>query len=293
VFGVGGAVWVTLMGPVVLAALSPSARPVANAVNGVAVNTGVVVAFAVMLPLKNALGPQLALTVASFASAACLCALAFVGRIGDAAKPVAVVDTLKSYAKSLGSSTTWILAIASTGPLALYLVLNTFLGTHLQQTLGASLDTAAARAMAAHWLGWMNLWGVPSSLLAGLLLTKVWKDPRPYLVIAAVVVPCAVYGALHAETDAARAVLFALVGFGMFFPVSPLITTVQKIPGMTAASLGMILGTMWSVSYVVSSAIPTAVGPLSQTVALGTILSACGLLGMTPLAGLLLVRKTA
>ncbi|HEY4223764.1 MAG TPA: MFS transporter, partial [Myxococcota bacterium] len=150
-FGVGGAVWVTLMGPVVLAALSPTARPVANAVNGVAVNSGVVIAFAVMLPLSKIIGFQAALSVASLVAALCLGALTFVGKIGDAVPPAAIGRTLKAYGQSLTVSTTWILAVASTGPLALYLVLNTFLGTHLLQSLGAGVDAATARSTASHW----------------------------------------------------------------------------------------------------------------------------------------------
>lgn len=93
------------------------------------------------------------------------------------------------------------------------------------------------------------------------------------------------------DDDAARAVLFALVGFGMFLPVSPLITAVQKLPGQTPSSLGMMLGTMFAVTYVVSSAVPTAVGPLVEAgVPLGMALIGAGLLGATPLAGLLLKR---
>lgn len=285
-FGVGGAVWVTLMGPVVLASLPVEQRPVANAVNGVAVNAGVIVALFTTLPLAGALGWKAAVSLASLGSALCLVALFFVGRLGDVPPPTSVKDNLLAYARTLRLPATWILAVAFCGPLALYLVMNTFLGQHLEVKFGLSRQTTM------QWLSWLNLWGIPASLGAGVLLAKVWRDPRPYLVIASLVVPAAVAGALVVDSDAARAVLFALVGFGMFLPVSPLITAVQRLPGQTPSSLGMILGTMFAVTYVVSSAVPTAIGPLvAGGSSLGTVLAAAGLLGATPLAGLLLQRE--
>lgn len=285
VFGIGGAIWVTLMGSVVMAALTPSQRPIANALNGVAVNLGVIVALFVTLPLSQSIGWQWAVSLASIASGVCLVALFAVGSLGPAPAKVSVAQLLLSYAKTLKLSTTWILAVAFCGPLALYLVMNTFLGTHLE-TFGVE------RAASMRWLSWLNLWGVPASLGAGFLLTKVYPQPRPYLLVASVLVPCAVACAVVVDSDVLRAVSFALVGFGMFLPVSPLITTVQKLPGQTPAQLGMVLGTMFAVTYVVSSAVPSAVGPLVDAgIPLGNVLMGAGLLGATPLAGLLLSTR--
>ncbi len=282
-FGMGGAVWVTLMGPVVLASLSPSQRPVANAVNGVAVNAGIVIAYAVTLPLAKLIGPQWALTLASVLTGACLMALGFCGKLGDVA-PVSVFGTLKAYARTLKLPATWILAVAFCGPLALYLMLNTYLSQHL--IAAYHLDRSAA----SHWMIWLNIWALPASLLSGVLLRR-FKTPVPML-LAVVIAPVGLYVALSGEGDVARAVGFVLVAVGMFLPVSPLVTTVQKIPGMSPQDFGMIVGTMFAVSYVVSSAIPTAVAPLvAHGVALGTLLSAAGLLGLTPLVGLLLKRS--
>jgi predicted MFS family arabinose efflux permease len=284
-FGVGGAVWVTLMGPVVLAAVAPGQRPIANAVNGVAVNAGVILALFTTLPLAEAIGWRLAVSLGSIGSGLCLLGLFAVGQLGEAPKQVSVKESLVAYLRTLRRPPTWILALAFSGPLALYLVMNTFLGQHLEAEFGV------ARQASMQWLSWMNLWGIPASLGAGVLLARVWRDPRPYLVLSSMVVPTAVAGAVIVDHEAARAALFALVGFGMFLPVSPLITTVQRLPGQTPGSLGMMLGTMFAVTYVVSSAVPTAVAPMvAAGVPLGMALIGAGLLGATPLAGLLLRR---
>ena len=283
VFGIGGAVWVTLMGPVVLASLAPAQRPIANAVNGVAVNAGIVVAYAITLPLAQLVGPQWALTLSTFATGACLVALSFVGKLGDAPAPQPIGQTLLAYARTLKLAPTWILAVAFCGPLALYLMLNTFLAQHLVA------EFHLERSAASHWMIWMNAWGVPVSLLSGVLLTKI-GTPKPMLV-ATIVAPLGLWLALSSSSDAMRAVGFVLVSVGLFLPVSPLVTTVQKLPGMTPQQFGMIIGTMFAVSYIVSSAIPTAMGPLvAHGVPLGSLLVGAGFLGVTPVVGLLLKR---
>ena len=272
VFGVGGAVWVTLMGPVVMAALPASQRPIANSLNGVAVNAGVIIALFVTLPLSEAIGWRMAASLASIGSGLCLLALFAVGRLGAAPAKTSVGDALLAYARTLKLSTTWILAVAFCGPLALYLVMNTFLGQHLE-------SFGVERAASMRWLSWLNLWGVPASLGAGVLLAKVYPKPGPYLVVAAIIVPLAVAAAVTVESDVLRAISFALVGFGMFLPVSPLVTTVQKMPGQTPQALGMIFGTMFAVTYVVSAAVPSAVGPLVEAgLSLGSVLTIAGLL---------------
>jgi predicted MFS family arabinose efflux permease len=285
VFGVGGAMWVTLMGPVVLAQLSSSQRPVANAVNGIAVNMGVVLAMAFTLDMVSMWGVPWAMSVGTLATLLCLVVLFGVGPLGTSPAPEPFAATVRAYVTTLKLPATWLLAVAFCGPLALYLVLNTFLATHLQAQFGI------ARPDSMRWLSYLNLWGVPGSVGAGLLLTKIFPHPRPFLVAAAVLAPLAVYGATVAPNDAWRAFCFALLGIAMFLPVSPLVTTLQRLPGQTPASLGMIFGTMFAVTYLVSAAVPTLLArAVEGGIPLASALGWAGLLGLTPLAGTWLIR---
>jgi CP family cyanate transporter-like MFS transporter len=284
-FGIGGAAWVTLMGPAVLAAVDPAKRPMANALNGIAVNVGVIAALAITLPLSGWLGWRGALSLYGVAAGVCLLALLALGRLDDGNKkdPPPLSALLAQYGKTLQLPATWVLSLAFCGPLALYLVLNTWLGTHLQEAF------ALERGAAMRWLSWMNLWGVPACLGAGVLLVKVLPRARPYLIVAGVLLPFAVAGGVMVTDDAARAILFALAGLALFLPVAPLITLLQRQPNASAAGLGMILGTMFSVTYIVSSIAPSAVAPLvSAGLPLGTVLIGAAILGATPLFGLLL-----
>lgn len=287
-FGVGGAIWFALMGAVVVDAVSAGARPAVNALNGVAVNTGAIVGLTFALPLAERFGFQGALTIFAIPIALFAVLLVAIGPLSQSAPRVIDVPTLlKSYLAVLLEKTTWMVAIAFTGPLALYLVVNTWLPTHLQEAF------AMPRPVASSWLVTMNLWGIPASLAVGFLLTKKIGPPRLHMIIGAVLLPIGIWMALQAETDGARHVWFAVAGVGMFWPVAPLVTALQRMPDMTAARVGMVLGTMGSVTYVVSSFAPDIVG---QAAARGepvaATLLACCVFGFTPVVALLLPEQT-
>lgn len=283
IFGVGGAVWLTLMGAVVVDVVAPARRGFVNALNGVAINTGVIIGLKSALPLKDALGAQGALTVLSSTMALFLVVLVIVGPLSSqGTRTVSFVDIFKSYKAVLGERTTWIIASAFCGPLALYLVVNTWLPTYLEQAYGLT------RAAAAGALSTMNLWGIPASLTIGVLLQKkVWRV-RGWILVGGLLLPAGMAGALLAD-DVWRMPFFALAGAGLFIPVAPLVTLLQKQPGMTPARFGMVMGTMGSVTYIVSSLAPNVVGSVVKG---GTPLSAallpCCILGITPLLALLL-----
>lgn len=283
VFGIGGAIWLTLMGAVVVDVVAPQRRAFVNALNGVAVNTGVIIGLRTALPLKDSLGAQGALTALSAATAVFLVVLIGAGALSSAApKKVSFVEILKSYAQVLKLPTTWIVAVAFCGPLALYLVVNTWLPTYLEQAY------ALTRKDATTALSTMNLWGIPASLAIGVLLQRrVWKV-RGWIFLSALVLPIGMAGALLVD-EQWRMTLFAVAGAGLFMPVAPLVTLLQRQPGMTAARFGMVMGTMGSVTYIVSSVSPNVVGAqVAAGVPLASVLVPCCLLGLTPLMGLLL-----
>jgi cyanate permease len=285
-FGVGGAIWLALMGAVVVDAVAAHRRGFVNALNGVAVNTGAIVGLKTALPLKDAVGFQGALTILGGATVLFLVVLLAMGPLSSATatstKPVSWSALFASYRSVLAGKTTWIIALAFMGPLALYLVINTWLPSHLQ---AAGMDRPAASS----WLGYMNLWGIPASLVIGLLLQKHIGPVRLHIVIGAVLLPLAMWGSITAVDDDHRFVFFALAGIGMFLPVAPLVTLLQRMPGMSAAKVGMVMGTMGSVTYIVSSVAPNVVGRVvTAGLPIERALLPCCVLGLTPVFALLL-----
>jgi sugar phosphate permease len=199
---------------------------------------------------------------------------------------VSFVDILNSYRAVLAERATWLIAGAFCGPLALYLVVNPWLPSYLEQVF------ALTRAEAASALSTMNLWGIPASLTIGVLLQRgVWRV-RGWILVGALVLPIGMVGALLVDANL-RPIFFALAGAGLFIPVAPLVTLLQKQPGMTAARFGMVMGTMGSVTYIVSSVAPNVVGSaVAGGVPIADVLVPCCVLGVTPLLGLLLPEPT-
>lgn len=283
-FGVGGAIWVALMGAVVVDVVAAEHRALVNALNGVAVNTGAVIGLKFALPLQERLGYQGTLTVFALGLVVFTVILLGVGALSRTQpKPQPLSTTLLAYLGVLKEASTWIVAFAFTGPLALYLVLSTYLPKHMEEAF------QMGRAEALGWLIHTMIWAIPSSLAVGFLLQRKLGSPRVHMAIAALVAPIATYMALGATTNEARMVWFALVGLGLFWPVAPLVTALQRLPNMTATRVGMVMGTMASVSYVVSAFAPDVVGGI--VAGGGSVASAlvpgC-LFGVTPVLGLLL-----
>jgi cyanate permease len=283
-FGVGGAIWLALMGAVVVDAVGPRARPVVNALNGVAVNTGAIVGLTFALPLSASLGFDKTLALFGAAIAVFGALLLAVGPLSSTKPPAVPVSTvLKSYGSVLREPSTWLVALAFTGPLALYLVVNTWLPTHLEEAF------AMQRSAAASWLVYMNVWGIPASLGVGFLLFHKIGPPRLHMLVGALLLPVGMWLALRAGDDDGRRLWLAVAGVGMFWPVAPLVTALQRMPGMTAARVGMVMGTMGSVTYVVSSFAPDVVGAAVTAGAPAiTALLPCCALGLTPVVALLL-----
>jgi predicted MFS family arabinose efflux permease len=295
--GVGGAMWVTMMSPIVLAIVPAEQRAWANALNGIAVNVGVVLAMATSLRTAAWLGLRTSLFVPTLITAAVGVFIWACGWFVPAPVPTSpsslsssstsLRSLLGAYATTLKHAHTWILAVAFAGPLALYLVLNTFLATHLQQRF------SIARAESMDWLSALNLFGIPASLVAG-----VWMVRKPHvagrlLVASALLAPAGVLGAVSTNDPLLRWLSFAAVGVAMFLPVSPLVTSMQRVPGQTPSGIGMIFGTMFAVTYLVSAAVPTLLqGLVERGTPISTGLLGSAILGLTPLAGLWLTRAS-
>jgi CP family cyanate transporter-like MFS transporter len=282
-FGIGGAMWVTLMGAVTMQVFTPKQRPFINSLNGIAVNTGVIIALWFTLPLASYLGWQAALSLYSIMSGFFALLLWFNGDLNSTNN-----SSLKKSAKytdTLKLPVTWVISLAFTGPLALYLVFNTWLPIYYQEFL------SIPKPQTMQWMSWMNLWGIPAALATGFFL-QLLKKSRPFILAAAIILPVVSIMAVNSSDPSVLAVMLALTGVGLFLSVSPLITLLQNQPGMNPELIGLILGTMFSVTYILSAMAPGMVGYFyDQHINLKDLLSCCCFLGVTPLLAMLLSEK--
>jgi MFS family permease len=310
IFGMGGAIWVALMGAVTMQIFEANQRPIINAFNGVAVNIGIILALQLTLPLSASLGWKNTLALYSLLSGLFLLGLFAVGPLAPApakaAKGEAASNAPKAegpkYLDTLKMPVTWIVSLSFAGPLALYLVLNYWLPIYFQEVswlvpAAQGLDEVARKKMIKgeinQLMSWLNLWGCVSSIATGFLLQR-FKKTKPFILAAALLLPVASLMALQSSNKGLLTLMLALTGVGMFLSVSPLVTLLQSQPKMNPMVIGMIMGTMFSVTYILSAMAPELVSMgYKAKMPLQTLLMICCVLTLSPAIALTLPEKAA
>lgn len=253
-FGIGGAVVVTLMGAVVMGWFPRSELPMVNAANNVALNTGVVVALFTAPALSASFGWRSTLVLYGLVCGALAVGWLVLGR--EAAVPAGgakAQDGPSPLGEMLRRRESWLVALAFTGPIALYLALNTWLPTYYMEAFG--MDKAAASKVT----GLFNLVGIPTAMLGGWLTTRLGLR-RPLIIASGLLMPVAALGMVLAQEPTLRYVSAALLGFSFFLYVAPLFTTPMELPGMDPRRVGVMNGIVFSVAYLGSFFAPIATG---------------------------------
>ncbi|MFZ5477528.1 MAG: CynX/NimT family MFS transporter [Myxococcota bacterium] len=256
VFGVGGAMVVTLLGPAVLQWFPKDEMPIVNALNNVAVNTGITITLFLTVPLAARLGWRDVLLAYSLVSVALTVAWAVFGRERGEAGGKAAGDA--RYRDVWRMRETWLVALCFSGPLSLYLAFNTFLPRYYVEAFGME------KAAASQYTGLFNLVGIPAAVIGGWATRRLGLR-RPFLLGAGTLIGFAAFGMFLSPDPRVLLASAVVLGACLFVGASPLVTTAMELPGMTPAKVGLVMGTMLSFSYVLSSASPLLVGWLRDT----------------------------
>lgn len=258
-FGMGGAIVVTLMGPTVMAWFPRKELPMVNGLNNVAVNAGICLALFATVPTVNTFGWRPTLIGFGLFSAALTAAWAVLGR--DGAKETPEQPLADEQDATLGElirrKETWLIAMAFTGPLSLYLALNTWLPSHYQDAFGLSRQAASSLT------GLFNLVGIPAALCGGFLTGKLGLR-RPLVMLSGGLMPVAALGLFLSPFQSLRVASAVLLGACFFLYVAPLFTIPMELPGMTPSRVALMMGCVFSLSYVVSFVSPLLVGKLKD-----------------------------
>ena len=258
-FGMGGAVIVTLLGPLVMTWFPKEELPVVTGFNNVAVNTGITVATFATVPVSQQLGWKN--TLVAFGALCVVLAVlwALFGSIGPITREVssAVAETKPSIAEMMRRPETWWIALAFAGPLCIYLALNAWLPAHLEQAFG--LDRAAAGKVQSLF----NAVGIPVAVISG-FLCKSLGQRRPMIIIAGILMPLSSWVLITAADPALRTA--GAIGFGasLFLYVAPLFTIPMELPGMDASRLALMMGCVYSLAYCISFLSPILTGYLAD-----------------------------
>jgi cyanate permease len=255
IFGLGGAVVVTLIGSVAMQWFPKNELPIVNGFNYVAVNTGISLSLFITLPLAQRLGQRN--TLLAYAALSCVIALLWIGggRVRTDRAAQATDNHSDSYRSVMRERTSWYLALSFAGPLALYLVFNTWLPTFYAQAFGMTKTQSSAIT------GLFNLAGIPAAIVGG-VLTKVYARRRALIIFPGTLMGASAFGLFLAPTHTVLFISAVFFGIALFLWISPLTTLAMELPGMTPKRLGMVMGIFYSVSYIAAFFAPILVGAI-------------------------------
>lgn len=251
-FGVGGAIVVTLLGPAVLQWFPRSELGLINGFNYVAVNSGITLSLFITIPLAARIGRTHALVSYAVLSAALALAWLVFGR--DRGAPAAArVSALASYGAIVRMKEAWWLTLAASGPLCIYLVFNTWLPTFYKESLGMSA------ALASQLTGLANVVGIPAAIVGGVLTQRTGRR-KPFILASGVLTGTAAFGLFLTANLTLLSISAVIFGIGLFLWVAPLTTLAMDIPGITPQKLAALNGLFFSVGYLLAFLAPLAAG---------------------------------
>jgi cyanate permease len=273
IYGIGGAVLVSLVPAMVVQWFPRHQLVLVNGLNGVAANTGF--ALAMFLTPQLAASEAMAFTVPgmshplaqwqgtlvvfSLVSVVLAVAWAVVGREQQVAAPVAGAAPVAqvTYLDVWKKRETWLVAIGFTGPVALYLTLATWLPKFYQEQFHWT-PLEAARSVSI-----MLFTGIPSAIVFSFAAQKVGIR-RPFLIIGGVLSGLAAFGTFLSTTPALLTASSVVLGIALFIPTASLVTLIMELPGSTPRHVALVSSTMVSFCYVLNSFIPNLVGKVAD-----------------------------
>ncbi len=239
VMGIGGALMVVYLNPIVLKWFTPSERPIVNGLNAVAFNVGTAIVLWFVADI-NALfgGWKNSLIAFSLASAA----LSFLWLLVDYSDESKENKTASSdgstpaaqvygYKQGLADSFNWRFGLAYSGILALYICLFTFSGP-----AGIS---ATKYVMGS---------GIVGSLV-GMVYSQRFPKRIPILRWSGFGVVLTTAGLLFGTNPLVQNLSGMALGFLIFLPIAGLVTLPQELPGMTVQRLTVIFSMFYAISY--------------------------------------------
>lgn len=261
-FGMGGAIIVTLMGPIVMTWFPKEELPVVTGFNNVAVNTGITIATLTTVPLSATFGWRP--TLIGFGALCGLLALSWTiwgdtGTIaGSNSNPETPRTSTPSLSEMIRRTETWWIALAFAGPLCIYLALNAWLPAHLELAFNVS------RTDAATVQGTFNAVGIPVAILSGFLCKKLGRR-RPLIIAAGCLMPVSSWLLVTTPHTGLRGVAACFLGISLFLYVAPLFTIPMELEGMDASRLALMMGCVFSLAYALSFISPVLTGYLADT----------------------------
>ncbi|MFL0803359.1 MAG: MFS transporter [Agarilytica sp.] len=241
VMGLGGALMIVYLNPIVLKYFEPSERPIVNGINAVAFNVGTAIVLwfvsdinALLGGWKNALA---AFSIASIVLAVLWLLVDYseAEKSEGAAGGEAPKQAHYGYIEGLKDSFNWRFSLAYAGILAFYICLFTF-------------SSSAGITQTKYVMGFGIL-----GTLAGMIYSQRFPKRLPILRWSGFGVVVSAAGLFFFENVMLKNACGMATGFFIFLPVSALVTLPQELPGMTGQRITVVFSLFYSISYMFST----------------------------------------
>jgi len=251
--GAGIALFFSAVGPLAMQWFGPKELPVFNGLWAGAMVLGTAVSSFLVVPLSEALGWKLGLSVLGGISLICgVCWVVLSQKLQVSAIDISKFS-IKDSIKVIKSRNTLLIAAADAGPYALLGAMSTWLPTFYHEVHGMSLVKAGSL------MGILSLSGT-CSLIATILIVRWVTHRRILLIVPGFIVGFAGFGSfLLAGTPFVYLAIIALgVSFWMYIPA--LITIPMELPEADPNKVAITFGTLMSVGSGVAMISPFIVG---------------------------------
>ena len=170
----------------------------------------------------------------------------------DAESPKPVPASGLNMARIFRLKETWLLAFAFAAPVALSIVIPTFLPSYFMQAQNMTM------AVASNWVSTVFLIGIPAAIVGGLLGAKTGVR-KPFLTASGLMLGLGVFAAVLL-TGIPAIIGLILIGVGLLFYTGILFTIPMEIPDMTPESAGLMIGIITFVGMQCGFIAPLVVG---------------------------------
>ncbi len=261
-YGLGFAVSIPALGPLLMQWFRPKELPLINGINLGVATLGITISTFLAAPLAQAIGWREMLSVCGGISMAGAVCWAILGRSHEPARVVGHFSVRQVW-NLLRARTTLLMAMADAGPFALYVGLTAWLPTFYFEAHGMSLTRAGALA------GLLPFAGMFAVVLVGILALR-FPRRRPFILIPGVMLGLGGFGSFLLGGSILVYPALLLAGIGAWAYLPALFTIPMELPDSSPESVALVWATIMTLGGLLGFLSPLVIGVLTDV--LGTYL---------------------
>ncbi len=256
-FSLGVAIVMPVTAAMIMSWFPPRELPFVNGLNMVGQTLGTTASLGITVLLAEAVGWRSAMSYYGMVTLALALGWLIFGRERGGPEP-RQVPSLGELARVLRRRETILLGLGAAGPWCLYNALSSWLPTFYAQVFGFPLSVAAAS------VGLINLVGIPTGLIGGLLPTLVGRR-KPFLLLSGATMGIASVGIFLVNESAVIYTGLVLYGVLSLIYMPSLFTIPMELPGITSSLVAMVLAAVNTIGGLASFLAAPVVGILADS----------------------------